>query len=69
VDIHSKKGSKVKFANPDSGYPHHQQDALDHLVVGEVYTVLETDVHNFATDVYLKGFPEIPFNSVLFDDV
>jgi len=65
MDIYSKHGTKVIFDSPTNGYPHQQENAKKHLIVGKVYTVDFTEVHSSSTDVYLVGVPG-SFNSVLF---
>jgi hypothetical protein len=59
---------KVKVDNLSGGYPHHQEVAKKHLSIGNIYTIEETEVDNWHTDVYLKEFPGIAFNSVFFED-
>lgn len=69
MDIYAKRGSKVVFANPTAGYPHHQQECKDAgLVVGATYTVAETEVHSSSSRVFLQEFPGRGFNTVMFED-
>ncbi len=67
MDINSKKGTKVVFANPGSGYEPEQELAKEHLKVGATYTVDRTEVGRFHTKVFLEEIPDVPFNSVMFD--
>jgi hypothetical protein len=67
MDIYSKKGTKVIFNHPQAGYSHHIETAKKYLKIGEEYTVEKTAVGHFHTDVYLQEFPNIAFNSVMFD--
>ena len=69
MDIYSKPGTKVRFAYPDAGYPHHQADARKHLEEGYGYTVERTEVESCHTDVYLQEIPSVAFNSVMFAPV
>ena len=69
MDIYSKPGTLVRFAFPNHGYPHDQQTAMEHLVVGNVYHIHHTDVFSSYTNVYLVEVPEVSFNSVLFTEV
>lgn len=69
MDINAKNGVRVIFNNPNAGYEHHQQQAKEHLVAGDQYTVDRTDVGSWHTDVYLQEVPDVAFNSVLFKDV
>lgn len=66
MDIRSPEGSKVVFMNKN-GHKHEPEGAIDAgLVEGETYTVDHTDVYGWITYVYLKEFPDTPFNSVMF---
>jgi len=68
MNIYAKHGDKVIFNHPNYGYPSDQQKAKEHLILGQHYTVDFTEVSRSSTKVYLVGFPDIFFNSVLFDD-
>ena len=68
MNIYAKEDDQVIYQFPDNGYHHHQQTAQKYLIIGQVYTVSYTDIHNLSTNVYLKEFPQIRFNSVLFSD-
>lgn len=39
------------------------------LEVGKVYTLIDLVVHDSYTEVYLKEFPDLEFNSVVFDEI
>ena len=67
MDICAPEGTKVVFANPNSGRPLHRETAREHLVLGREYTVQRTRVHHWHTDVYLIEVPDIAFNSEMFD--
>lgn len=69
MNIHAKRGTKIVFAHPKSGYECHQKCAKKHLIEGTAYTVETTVVRGWHTDVYLQEVPDIGFNSVLFDEV
>lgn len=69
MDIYSPPGTRVRFAHPTNGWPIDQETAAKHLVVGEVYTVDGADVHSSSTTVYLVGYPDVGFNSVMFEEV
>lgn len=65
MDIYSEPGTKVRFTGRNGS----DCDLLmskSYLVVGRVYTVDHTEVANYSTDVFLKEFPDVPFNSVHF---
>ena len=65
----AKEGNLVKFSYPKNGYEHHQEKAAQYLTAGEVYTIYEVVIDSWHTDVYLKEFPGVAFNSVMFSDV
>ncbi len=67
MNIYANEGDKVIFTGR-GGHDKENADARKQLKVGETYTVAETDVFGWNTDVYLKEFPGKPFNSVLFKD-
>lgn len=69
MNIYAKDGDKVICSTLDAGYEHHKEVANQYLEVGKIYTVEYTIVDSWHTDVYLKEFPEINFNSVFFEDV
>lgn len=69
MDIYSPPGTRVRFAHPTNGYLIDQETAAKHLVVGEVYTVDHADVYSSSTTVYLVGYPDVGFNSVMFEEV
>ena len=66
MDIYSPHGTKVIFAFPDNGYEPDIKRAKEYLAVGFEYTVDSTIVHGSYTDVILKEFPNVKFNSVQF---
>ena len=68
MNIDTRPGALVTFAYPTHGYKHDQELAAKQLVVGHNYTVARTEIHNWHTDVYLEGFGDIRFNSVVFMD-
>jgi hypothetical protein len=59
-------GTEVIYAYPNNGYDWDQKRAVENLVLGGVYVVERTEVHQSSTDVYLKSPPNIRFNSVMF---
>lgn len=69
MNIHAKKGDKVKFWRPDQGYKADREMTAGRLIVGRVYTVNRTEVDTWSTRVYLEEFPGLAFNSVQFEDV
>ena len=59
----------VRYAHPENGYPSDREKAAGRLHIGKTYTVTRTVVHALSTEVFLKEFPSVSFNSVLFDEV
>jgi hypothetical protein len=57
----------VKNNDENSWFPGKENSKL--LTVGEVYTVVYVDVHNWYTAVTLKELPGFQFNSVLFEEI
>lgn len=68
MNIYAKEGYKVVADNLNCGWPSDAQKAQKYLVKGQVYTVEYTIVDSWSTDVRLKEFPNILFNSVHFKD-
>lgn len=68
MNIYALKGHKVKCYTLSAGYKFDQERAKKHLVVGSSYTVENTNMENWQTDVYLQEFPGISFNSAFFED-
>jgi hypothetical protein len=69
MNIYAKFGDEVICSTFDAGYDDDQEVARKYLVIGNIYTIEETDVDGWHTDVYLQEFPDIKFNSVFFEDV
>ena len=71
MEIFAMEGYKVKVTEDtkNNGSDYDVELVNKHLTIGETYTVDYTIVHNFSTDVYLKEFPKIRFNSVNFEGV
>lgn len=72
MNIYAKPGTKIrgifKYGRLQHGHDREKIQAMKYIIEGVEYTVDHTDVHNFHTDVYLKEFPGVPFNSVHFID-
>tara|TARA_R110000868_G_scaffold320909_12_gene581952 strand:+ start:176 stop:385 length:210 start_codon:yes stop_codon:yes gene_type:complete len=69
MNIYAKHGDKVVCDTLDAGYKNDQEVASKYLKKGERYTIEETNVADWHTNVYLQEFPGIKFNSVFFEDV
>ena len=61
--------SIVCISNKDLGMDHERRANADKLVVGEIYTLDDVVVEDWYSDVYLKEFPDLYFNSVLFEEI
>jgi hypothetical protein len=71
MNIYALEGFKVKVT-PETlknGYNYDSDLVKKNLEINKSYTVLRTHVHSSSTDVILKEFPEIKFNSVNFEDI
>lgn len=70
MNIYAEEGSEVFVTQEtiNNGYESDSQKAKKYLEIGRVYTVDYTEVGDWHTDVYLKQFPGINFNSVNFLD-
>lgn len=65
MNIYSPPGSKIIFTG-ENGQDWEQENARKFLVVGEEYTLQCAEIFSNSTDVVLKEFPKLVFNSVLF---
>lgn len=68
MNIYALKGHKVRCENLSAGYDHDRETAKKYLEVGKEYTVEQTKVDSWHTDVWLREFPDVKFNSVFFED-
>jgi len=69
MNIYALTDHKVVCTTLKGGYPSDEELAMKHLEIGNNYTVLETKVRDWSTNVYLKELPGLFFNSVFFEDV
>jgi hypothetical protein len=69
MNIYAIEGHKVRCSTFDAGYDYDKEIAKRYLEIGREYTIASTIVDGWSTDVYLKKFPHIRFNSVFFEDV
>lgn len=67
-DSRIESGDEVRYMG-EGGWPGESDSANEHLTIGAIYTVAEACVHSWHTKIYLDGFPNISFNSALFDKV
>lgn len=69
MNIFAIEGHLVRCKTHDAGCDYDQETAKKYLVLGNTYTVDYTIVHSWSTNVYVKEWPGISFNSVFFEDV
>lgn len=71
MNIHAKKGHKVIVTNETAknGYKPDREIVVKWLEIGQIYTIEKTVVFDFHTEVYLREIPDVPFNSVNFEDL
>ncbi len=69
MNIYALKGHKVKATSLNQGYQYHIENAEKYLKLDQIYTVDRTEVASSKTEVYLQEFPDIPFNSTMFEDL
>ena len=73
MNIYAKEGTKVKVLFDEKGIMNgtdsDKEHAERHLKALSRYTIDHTEVSSWHTTVYLKELPNIPFNSVHFEEV
>lgn len=65
MNIYAKEWDKVVF-HGEGGYPKERENARSVLTVDQTYTVNKVSVGNFSSDVELKEFLGMWWNTVLF---
>ena len=68
MSLNSKKGTKVKFTGI-GGWDFDKNFARKHLSVGGNYTISKIRVSGWYSYVTLEEFPDLEFNTVMFDKV
>ena len=69
MNIYALEDEEVIFIQSDCYFETQRNAAERYLEIGKRYTVDHTEVNSFYTDVYLKEFPGVAFNSVQFESV
>jgi len=71
MNIYALPGTKVMVTEETKKHGHErdQENIEKYLEIGKEYTVDHTVIHNWNTNVFLKEFPGVIFNSVNFEDV
>lgn len=68
MQLDTKAGQRVRYANPESSYPSDIFHAKQHLKLGKIYIVSKTVIHDWSTEVFLEGF-DYSFNHAHFTEV
>ena len=69
MNIYAMEGHRVRCNTLTAGDDYDKKKAQRYLKLDEEYIVDYTIVDSWSTDVYLKQFPNVRFNSVFFEDV
>lgn len=69
MNIYSKPGTKIVYDNLTDGYEWNRKHCDKYLEAGKEYTVCHIDIGNFSSEIYLKEFLNISFNTVMFSNV
>ena len=69
MNIFALKGHRVRCETLGGNYTPCADIAREYLEIGKEYTIEETQVYSWNTEVYLQEFPDVVFNSVFFVDV
>jgi len=64
--LRAQSGDKVIFKYPEACELWNRKNAKEHLKMGETYTVDRVSIHREHTNVYLREFPGVRFNSAHF---
>ncbi len=64
-------GTQVKFIGASAAQVRwaHNDDPRENLEIGGIYTVEEIEMHSWHTEVILREFPTLRFNSVHFAEL
>lgn len=69
MDINTPIGSKVRFSFLENGNCYDVEKAKKYLKKNEIYTIKKIYISSWRTDIILKEFPGIEFNSVQFENI
>lgn len=69
MNIYAKKGDKVRCFTLFGGSSDDEEIAQAYLELAKIYTIEQTEVHAWHTNVWLKEFPNVKFNSVYFKNI
>ena len=65
--MHCERGSRVRYAHENFGYPPCEAEARARLTLGREYKVHAVIVHSYRTELVLEGFPDTPFSATMFE--
>lgn len=69
MDIHNNKKRPIKCIRNDEDGMMIGSENHHLLEIGKIYHVVDVDVHDWHTLIYLEEFPGVEFNSVVFEEV
>ena len=69
MDIYDKSERQVVCVSNKNNHFYDCDKNSPLLTVGEKYTVMDVDVCSWHTEVWLKEFPDVEFNSVCFEEI
>lgn len=69
MDIFNSKPRPIKCVRNDAHGMMIYSENHHLLEIGKTYHLEDMDVNTWFTGVYLKEFPNVPFNSVMFEEV
>ena len=70
MDIENvERGTMIEFWTEDAGRDGDGEFTKKYLTLHEKYEVEYVEIDSYSSRVYLKGFDNIPFNTVFFADV
>lgn len=69
MDIFNNNKRKILCVNNDDSEAWGFRGTGHLLIVGHEYTLVDTEVHSYHTKIELEEFPNIQFNSILFEEI
>lgn len=69
MDIWNSQPREILCIRNDKGGMIVSSTHNDLLEVGKTYTLVDIEIHNWFTIVWLAEFPGIEFNSVMFEEI
>ena len=69
MDIFNSKARQLRCIRNDENGMMNNSNNHHLLEIGKIYNMVDIIVHSWDTEIYLEEFPNIPFNSVVFEEV